>query len=310
VLHPDLPPTILVQSWQGLNALAETVRRGNRGILSAGFYLDLMLPAAAHYRMDPLAGNASTLSDQETARILGGEACSWSEFIAAENLELKLWPRLAAVAERLWSPQETRDEDALYARLPIVLDQLRWLGVDPVQVQRQMLRRALPSESNAEAVRKWLAMFEPVKRYLRADSGSYTVFTPLNRMVDLLWPESLEARKLRKNLAATISSRDPGQIAQVRRQLHQWQQLHPQALYALQGSQLLADGLAAAHEAEMACALLLEGLAWLESGEQPPASWLASAQTRIADWKQQKREILNLLAEPASTLVSHLAVAP
>jgi hexosaminidase len=307
VLHPDLPPTILVQSWQGQDALTETVRRGNQGILSAGFYLDLMLPASDHYRTDPHSGTAASLSADEARRILGGEACSWAEFISAENLEVKLWPRLAAIAERLWSPAGTTDEAYLYARFPALMNQLRWLGVDPENVQRQMLRRALPANVNLDAVQEWLWAFEPVKRYLRADSGSYTVFTPLNRMVDLLWPESLPARDLREQLAMAGRTRDAASIASVRARLLRWQALQPQAIKALQGSALMADGMEAAREAEAACALLLEGLEWLESGENPPEDWLASAREHVATWKQQKREILNMLVTPLESMLEAIS---
>ena len=35
--------------------------------------------------------------------ILGGEACMWTEQVAGEAIEGKLWPRGAALAERLWT---------------------------------------------------------------------------------------------------------------------------------------------------------------------------------------------------------------
>ncbi|MDW8847634.1 family 20 glycosylhydrolase [Erwinia sp. MMLR14_017] len=50
IAHPDLPKSILIQSWQGQDALGEISKQGYRGILSAGFYLDQAQPAAYHYR--------------------------------------------------------------------------------------------------------------------------------------------------------------------------------------------------------------------------------------------------------------------
>ena len=41
------------------------------------------------------------------ANILGGEACMWSEQVAGEAIEAKLWPRGAALGERLWSDLST-----------------------------------------------------------------------------------------------------------------------------------------------------------------------------------------------------------
>ena len=41
------------------------------------------------------------------ANILGGEACMWSEQVAGDAIEAKLWPRGAALGERLWSDLPT-----------------------------------------------------------------------------------------------------------------------------------------------------------------------------------------------------------
>jgi hexosaminidase len=59
------------------------------------------------YLIDPL-GNA-TLTPAERARILGGEVCSWDPFQDGTNYLANAFPRAYAIAERLWSPQNTRD---------------------------------------------------------------------------------------------------------------------------------------------------------------------------------------------------------
>src|SRR5262249_5274031 len=113
VLHPDLPRTVVVQSWRGQQSLATAARQGYSGILSFGYYIDLMWPAARHYAVDPMAEDAATLNAEEKSRILGGEACMWTEWVTAENIDSRVWPRAAAIAERLWSPQEVRDVDSM-----------------------------------------------------------------------------------------------------------------------------------------------------------------------------------------------------
>src|SRR5947208_13333171 len=109
ILDPALPKEAVIQSWRGQESLADAARRGYRVILSNGYYLDLMYSAASHYLTDPLAAGPATLAPEEKARILGGEACMSSELVTPENIDGRIWPRAAAVAERLWSPAELRD---------------------------------------------------------------------------------------------------------------------------------------------------------------------------------------------------------
>src|SRR2546430_9679388 len=81
ILHPDLPKTIVIHSWRGQESLATAAKQGYSGLLSFGYYIDLMLPAARHYAVDPMIRAAATLSPEEKSRILGGEACLWTEWV-------------------------------------------------------------------------------------------------------------------------------------------------------------------------------------------------------------------------------------
>ena len=48
ILRPDLPKSIVIQSWRGQRSLADAAQQGYRGLLSYGYYLDLMHTAASH----------------------------------------------------------------------------------------------------------------------------------------------------------------------------------------------------------------------------------------------------------------------
>ncbi len=54
ILTPALDTGVVVQSWTSHRALFEAVQQGGTAILSAGYYLDHILPAGKHYSVDPL----------------------------------------------------------------------------------------------------------------------------------------------------------------------------------------------------------------------------------------------------------------
>jgi hexosaminidase len=68
---------------------------------------------------------------QESAHVLGIEACVWTEFIATERyLQFMTFPRLLALAEIAWRPKGPRDEAEFNARLAPHIEALRAKGIN------------------------------------------------------------------------------------------------------------------------------------------------------------------------------------
>ena len=129
ILDPDLPKDIVIQSWRGRKSLADAARLGYAGLLSTGYYLDHMEPASVLYMVDPLEAESAALTEAEKSRILGGEVAMSAEFVNAENVDSRIWPRAAAVAERFGRQQEIKDIVSMYRRLEVVSRELDWLGL-------------------------------------------------------------------------------------------------------------------------------------------------------------------------------------
>jgi len=197
ILQPDLPKNIVIQSWRGTEALAKAARQGYMGILSNGYYIDLNQSTEYHYLNDPVPAD-SKLSDAEKKFVLGGEATMWAEFVVPENVDSRIWPRTAAIAERFWSPQNVRDVDDMYRRLERVNFQLEELGITNTKNQEMMLRR-LTNNAETTSLKTLIDLIEPVKIYARHDQGvQYYSYSPYTRTVDAAVPDAPAARKFRK----------------------------------------------------------------------------------------------------------------
>ena len=193
VLQPDTPKDVVIQSWRGRDSLLDAAKRGYRGLLSNGYYIDLNQSAEQHYLVDPLDGIADKLTPEQTSSILGGEATIWSEFVDGEIIDSRIWPRTAAIAERFWSPQQVRDVDSMYSRMAIVSQKLQFYGIENQATSQQMLER-MSGDPNPEALRVLASVVQPPKGYARGGMHEYTSLTPLNHLVDAIYPESDSAR--------------------------------------------------------------------------------------------------------------------
>ena len=234
VIQPDLSRSVVIQSWRGGGARNRALRGGFDTVHSAPYYLDLLYPADLHYAFDPATDAGADLTrdprlahvragvlalsrswDLESGdvsgvgggRVLGGEACLWTELVTDELLDTRLWSRMPAIAERFWSPAEVRNTGEMYRRLEATHETLGRLGVfDPAKGLRERLMQSGLSREDAAGLLPLLEMLEPVKWYARLLGGSrpvatgaerpYDADTPLDRVIDFIPPESLAARRV------------------------------------------------------------------------------------------------------------------
>ena len=358
IFHPDLPKSILIQSWQGQDALGEVAKQGYKGILSTGFYLDQPQSTAYHYRNEivpqglngvdiigdndsaqswafsmprlkgkPVEGSFTLVKGEsgwrgfidfsgksrravsdiewradnqvsfrvdtwmgetrpvvdvdgdklngyflvgnarypisgtrlnevpkgiapavpdaaQQANLLGGEAALWAENVAAPVLDIKLWPRAFAVAERLWSAKEVTDTDNMYTRLQ-AMDS--WSTVSAGlqqhgQQQTQFIRLAnsveiVPLQILAQAL-------EPAQYYtrqhLKFQAGNYHQFEPLNRYADALSAESNTVRQMNGWAERLVSDAEDNESAEALRHLFsRWQNNTGDALALCENSDRL-----------------------------------------------------------------------
>jgi hexosaminidase len=146
ILNPELPKDAIIQSWRGPEGLSAAVRDGHQAILSQPYYLDGMKSAKEHYLADPLPPNSGLTAEQQ-ALVLGGETCMWGEHVNSLSIDSRIWPRAAAIAERLWSPQSTADVDDMYRRLWVESVRLQALGLTHISHTETALRQLAADHS-------------------------------------------------------------------------------------------------------------------------------------------------------------------
>ncbi len=306
ILHPDLPKTITVQSWRGQKSLAEAAKQGYSGLLSYGYYLDLMWPASRHYAVDPMSGEAANLTPEEQKLILGGEACQWAEWVTPENIDSHIWPRNAAIAERLWSPQQVTDVASMYTRLNALSLHLEWLGLTHRSARTLMLQRMAGTE-NISALRVLADVVEPVKDYNRWDDakGPIDFHAPLNRMIDAVYPESDVARNF-SNLVQTFvqsGNKDQAMEAQIRSYLTIWRdndaKLHP----LLDQSFLLQEVAPLSTDLSAVGAAGLQALDYLDKSQSAPDSWKAQQFAAVQNAAKRQADLLLMVAAPVQQLI-------
>jgi len=272
VLVPGVPKTIVIQSWRGVDALAAAAKDGYRGILSNGYYLDLGWSAARHYAMDPLGGPAATLTPEQKQLILGGESCIWSEYVNAENMDSRIWPRNAAIAERLWSPEATTDVASMHTRMEMESARLEWLGLAHRSFQRTMLQRIAGSWSPGEfdALRALAQALEHEKDYAREASASAppNSLTPLNRLVDAVYPESDVSRRFSLLVDTLVGSgcKDLASAAEIRATLAEWAMIDDRLQSLAQRSQLVREATPASLALSQAAKIAMNALEAIQNG--------------------------------------------
>jgi hexosaminidase len=298
VLQPGTPKDVVIQSWRGPQFVGEAVRGGNRALLSAGYYIDLNQPAAEHYAADPEGEGPSNLTSEQKKMILGGEATMWSEFVTPENVDSRIWPRTAAIAERLWSPRDTRDTNSMYARLAIVSQRLEHYGLQHHASYPAMLSR-MTGEPDPLPLRVLGDVVQPPRDYAREDLGHWDAFTPLNRLVDAVPPESDMAREflniVNRIVAGKASEED---WEQAQEWLVLWRDNDTQLQLLLPKSELTRDLAPVSSSLHQVAQTGLDAIGYLRNHQSAPG-----------DWKVHQMEVLKTAEKPRVVLVNMIVPA-
>lgn len=241
VLAASVPPHTIIESWRGPANTAKAAEAGLPVVVSGPYYLDRLLPASAYYETDPLdirkdaaeakaaaqtTGPGGTiapptdtkpeapippLTKQQKTLILGAEGALWTEVVDEDMLDARLWPRMAAVAERFWSTPQNCVPQTLYGRLAVTQDKLELLGLKSRENADALLDRLAAGETQAPRV--LLSAVSPIRNYahnhefLQIRHKQTATEQDLNTPSDIASPDSFEAEKFNAEAVAFVNGK-------------------------------------------------------------------------------------------------------
>jgi len=306
IFHPSMPNNIVIQSWRGKEALVESAKKGYQAILSNGYYIDLIQPTDFHYLNDPLPADVK-LSESESKMILGGEATMWAEMISPETIDSRIWPRTAAIAERLWSPREINNVEDMYDRLETISYQLEEHGLTHIKNYEMMLRR-LTNNTDTEALKILISVIEPVKIYNRYRLKPQTQQTPLTRVVDASSPDAKAARQFRDMVEDFFSDSNfvITEKENIEKYLRKWRDNHEGLKKIIIKSPILFEIEPMSKNLKDISNVGLEAMDYLVNDKFPNTNWITETAKIIENSKQPIAQTELMIVESIEKLYHKL----
>jgi hexosaminidase len=260
--NAGLPKDVVVQVWGAMGGKrpspVEIAEQGNQVLISKGFYLDYFYPAYFHY-VNP------NIPSTTNPNVLGGEAALWAELVDENSFEGRAWPRTAAVAERLWSPEKVNDVNDMYRRLFILSDRLEEGGLN----HRLNAERMLSALCNGQDIQSPLLVMQtlaPARGFGRL-MASFTApgptkyqTVPLVDITDLTSTDSKQAWQFRIQVSNYLATKDTLQKSAIIKQLTDWKEAALQIHSLIKGAPNMKEFATYASKVEQATDIGLQVL--------------------------------------------------
>ena len=303
ILDPDLPKDIVIQSWRGQKSLAESARHGffEHPVWPATISITWSRPPRST-RWTRWIATPPRLADEENARILGGEVAMWGEFVSPENVDSRIWPRAAAVAERLWSPQEVKDVPSMYRRLDAVSGELDRLGLTHLSSYVRC-SNGWPPGIPWNRSRRSPTSSTPATFGQRIRTHKYTQQTPLNDWWTPLVPRAKPRGTSRRWWIEWIET-------QIRVWLTRWRDNDARLKPLLERSDLLREDIPVSEDLSRLATIGLQALDYSDRAEHPPDAWLAQQRAFLETCKKPQAELRLAIVPSIEKLLNAAASTP
>jgi hexosaminidase len=131
ILEGGRPHNAIIQAWRGVDRASEALKANAPVIVSptSHCYFDYPVEVTSLqkvYNFNPIPEGADSA---KYALVLGGECNMWTEHAPQETIDSKVFPRLLAISEVLWTYPAERDYDEFLKRVRYHYNRLNALGV-------------------------------------------------------------------------------------------------------------------------------------------------------------------------------------
>jgi len=144
ILEGGLAPGATVMSWRGVKGGMEASEAGHDVVMSPNShcYFDYYqgdqdveplawggnLPLSKVYQFDPVV---EEMTAEQAKHVLGGQANLWTEYVPTNvQAEYMTYPRLAALAEAVWSSKVNRNWDDFSKRVSSLFERYGIMGIN------------------------------------------------------------------------------------------------------------------------------------------------------------------------------------
>lgn len=164
ILEGGLAPNATVMSWRGEEGGITAAKDKHDVIMTPGgwMYFDHSqssnedsvtiggyTPLQKVYNYEPIP---AALSVDESKYVLGAQANVWTEYIRLEEkVEYMIFPRMAALAEVLWTPKEKRNWDDFERRIPTIFDYYKKNDINFSNAFYDLQSKVVATENNGIA---------------------------------------------------------------------------------------------------------------------------------------------------------------
>ncbi len=303
ILQEGTLKSTVIQTWLSEQSLANALKKGYQVVVSRGYYIDLMYSAESHYVNDPFPAG-EVLSESQKALILGGETTMWSEFVTPENVDSRIWPRSAAIAERFWSPQSVKDIDDMYRRLAVVSFHLEELGLTH-EKNREMMIRRLVNNGDETAVRRLLDVVEPLEEYNRFDKGKeFTSYSSYGRIMDVAISDAALKQTVKSLVKRYLQTKTESSSDSLRTIFQLWKENHSEFLKAMTSSPILREMETLSADLSTVGTIGLECLQTLKLKKSLDRKLVEKYSAQLESAKQQRGQCELVIIEPVQQLLS------